>query len=32
MLAHKANNIIENMVQRAVEEGVAVEVQEENNG
>jgi phage baseplate assembly protein W len=32
MLAHQANNIIENMVQRAVEEGVAVEIQEENNG
>ena len=32
MLAHQANNIIENMVKRAVEEGVAVEIQEENNG
>jgi hypothetical protein len=32
MLAHNANNIIEQMVQRAVEAGVAVEIQEENNG
>ena len=32
MLAHQANNIIEQMVERAVEAGVAVEIQEENNG
>lgn len=29
MLAHQANNIIEQMVERAVEAGVAVEIQEE---
>jgi hypothetical protein len=28
MLAHQANSIIENMVQRAVETGIAVEVEE----
>lgn len=29
MLAHQANNIIEQMVERAVEAGVAKEIQEE---
>lgn len=32
MMAHQANGIIEQMVQRAVEAGVAKEVIEENNG
>jgi len=32
MMAHQANEIIENMVQRAVEAGVAVEVKDETNG